>query len=207
MPPRLSFDPNVSQTDLYQYFFPAWEACAQSAVSVMCAATPARHTSAAVHEPVDGDWLPVSIGPSRNAPWLIHLSGGRPLASLRMIVPCLLCLRPSLGSASCGFGFRSVASGLAQAARCCVWQVRVQRHQRLTHVHVAHDRLRPPRRVQLHGAPGELRRHRLRRARLYGLSIPSLQRYGRGRGGGGAARGRRPQQRRRLLVSPPAFWF
>ena len=46
MPPRLSFDPNVSQTDLYQYFFPAWEACAQSAVSVMCAATPARQTLA-----------------------------------------------------------------------------------------------------------------------------------------------------------------
>ena len=37
MPPRLSFDPNVSQTDLYQYFFPAWEACAKTAVSVMCA--------------------------------------------------------------------------------------------------------------------------------------------------------------------------
>lgn len=37
MPPRLSFDPNVTQTDLYQYFFPAWEACAQTAVSVMCA--------------------------------------------------------------------------------------------------------------------------------------------------------------------------
>ena len=37
MPPRLSFDPNVSQTDLYQYFFPAWEACAKVAVSVMCA--------------------------------------------------------------------------------------------------------------------------------------------------------------------------
>ena len=62
----------------------------------------------------DGDWLPVSIGPSRNAPWLIHLSGGRPLASLRMIVPCLLCLRLSLGSASCGFGFRSVASAVVQ---------------------------------------------------------------------------------------------
>ena len=37
MPPRLSFDPNVSNTDLWQYFFPAWEACAKSAVSVMCA--------------------------------------------------------------------------------------------------------------------------------------------------------------------------
>ena len=37
MPPRLSFDPNVSDTDLWQYFFPAWEACAKSAVSVMCA--------------------------------------------------------------------------------------------------------------------------------------------------------------------------
>ena len=37
MPPRLSFDPNVTQVDLWQYFFPAWEACAKSAVSVMCA--------------------------------------------------------------------------------------------------------------------------------------------------------------------------
>ena len=36
MPPRLSFDPNVSQTDLRQYFLPAWEACASTAVSVMC---------------------------------------------------------------------------------------------------------------------------------------------------------------------------
>lgn len=36
-PPRLSFDPNVSETDLRQYFYPAWEKCATTAVSVMCA--------------------------------------------------------------------------------------------------------------------------------------------------------------------------
>ena len=62
MPPRLSFDPKVSQTDLVrhclclvfplpswlrqclcladfqdQYFLPAWETCAKFAASVMCA--------------------------------------------------------------------------------------------------------------------------------------------------------------------------
>eukprot|EP01062_Namystynia_karyoxenos_P059329 TRINITY_DN50774_c0_g1_i1.p1 TRINITY_DN50774_c0_g1~~TRINITY_DN50774_c0_g1_i1.p1 ORF type:complete len:790 (+),score=201.72 TRINITY_DN50774_c0_g1_i1:72-2372(+) len=34
---RLSFDPNISATDLWQYYFPAWESCAQRAASVMCA--------------------------------------------------------------------------------------------------------------------------------------------------------------------------
>ena len=37
MPPRLSFDPNITETDLNQYYFPVWESCAQRAASVMCA--------------------------------------------------------------------------------------------------------------------------------------------------------------------------
>eukprot|EP01059_Diplonema_ambulator_P010942 TRINITY_DN20956_c0_g2_i1.p1 TRINITY_DN20956_c0_g2~~TRINITY_DN20956_c0_g2_i1.p1 ORF type:complete len:756 (+),score=253.23 TRINITY_DN20956_c0_g2_i1:144-2270(+) len=36
-PPRLEFDPNITQTDLRQYYFPVWEMCAKKAVSVMCA--------------------------------------------------------------------------------------------------------------------------------------------------------------------------
>ena len=36
-PPRLSFDPNITNTDLQQYYFPVWEACASNAASIMCA--------------------------------------------------------------------------------------------------------------------------------------------------------------------------
>eukprot|EP01064_Diplonema_japonicum_P002689 TRINITY_DN11729_c0_g1_i1.p1 TRINITY_DN11729_c0_g1~~TRINITY_DN11729_c0_g1_i1.p1 ORF type:complete len:751 (+),score=181.34 TRINITY_DN11729_c0_g1_i1:41-2254(+) len=35
-PPRLSFDPNITETDLRQYYFPAWELCAKKSVSIMC---------------------------------------------------------------------------------------------------------------------------------------------------------------------------
>ena len=37
MPPRLSFDPDISTWEMNQYFFPAWQACASEAMSVMCA--------------------------------------------------------------------------------------------------------------------------------------------------------------------------
>ena len=37
MPPRLSFDPNISRSDLYQYYFPAFRAVVEGGVkSIMC---------------------------------------------------------------------------------------------------------------------------------------------------------------------------
>ena len=39
MPPRLSFDPNITQWQLQQYFYPAWQACAATAQAGTCVAS------------------------------------------------------------------------------------------------------------------------------------------------------------------------